>query len=67
MGRACRKHFIRGEEDEENAYRGLLGKPVRKIPLGKHICRWKNNIKMVHRKIEWGDMDWINLAHERDQ
>jgi hypothetical protein len=26
-----------------------------------------NNIKMVLREIGWGGMEWIDLAHDRDQ
>jgi hypothetical protein len=26
-----------------------------------------DNIKMDLRKIGWGDMDWIDLAQDRDQ
>jgi hypothetical protein len=52
MGRACRT---------------LVGKPVGKRPLGKPRCRWVDNIKMDHREIGWGGMDWIDLAQDRDQ
>jgi hypothetical protein len=31
-------------------------------PLGKPRCRWKDNIKMDLRYIEWGAMDWIHPA-----
>jgi hypothetical protein len=29
--------------------------------------RWVNNIKMVLRETECDDMDWIDLAQDRDQ
>jgi hypothetical protein len=29
--------------------------------------RWNDNIKMNLREIGWGDMDWIDLAEDRDQ
>jgi hypothetical protein len=29
--------------------------------------RWLDNIKMDLREIGWDDMDWIDLAHDRDQ
>jgi hypothetical protein len=29
--------------------------------------RLKNNIKMYLREIEFGNMDWIHLAEDRDQ
>jgi hypothetical protein len=34
--------------------------------LGKSRCRWVNNIKMDLREIGWDDMDWIDLAQNRD-
>jgi hypothetical protein len=32
-----------------------------------YIHRWVDNIKMDHREIGWGSMDWIDLAQDRDQ
>jgi hypothetical protein len=29
----------------------LIGKPERKRPLGRHRCRWEDNIKMNSREI----------------
>jgi hypothetical protein len=29
--------------------------------------RWEDNIKIYLRKIGWGGMDWINLAHDMEQ
>jgi hypothetical protein len=45
----------------------LVGKPEGKRPLGRPRRRWENNIKMDLREIGWGDMDWIDLAQDRDQ
>jgi hypothetical protein len=33
-------------------------------PLGRR--RWVDTIKIDLREIEWGGMDWINLAQDRD-
>jgi hypothetical protein len=33
-----------------------------KRPLGKPRLRWGDDIKMNPREIEWGVMDWIDLA-----
>jgi hypothetical protein len=33
----------------------------------KTLRRWEDSIKVNRRDIEWGDMDWINLAQGRDQ
>jgi hypothetical protein len=51
----------------KNAYRILLGKPEGRRPLGKPRRRWVGSIKMDHREIGWGGMDWIDLAEDRDQ
>jgi hypothetical protein len=44
-----------------------VGKPEGKGPLGRPRRTWENNIKMDLREIGWGSMDWIHLAHDRDQ
>jgi hypothetical protein len=49
------------------AYRILVGRPELKGTPGKPRHGWMNNIKMGLRDIGWGLMDWINLAHDRDQ
>jgi hypothetical protein len=53
--------------EKKNAYRILVGKPEGKRPLGGPRHRWVDNIKMVLREIEWGGMNWIDLAQDRDQ
>jgi hypothetical protein len=46
-------------------YRVLVGNPEGKRPLGP--SRREDNIKMDLREVGWGDMDWINVAQDRDQ
>jgi hypothetical protein len=53
--------------EKRNAYRTLVGKPEGKSPLGRPRRRWVDNIKMDLRGIGWGDVDWIDLAQDRDQ
>jgi hypothetical protein len=53
--------------EERNACRMLVEKPEGKRPLGRPRCRWMDNIKIGHREIGWGGMDWIDLAQDRDQ
>jgi hypothetical protein len=62
MGRACSTN---GEQ--RNAYRILAGKPEGKKPLRRLRRRRLNNIKMDLRVIDWGGMDRIDLAQDRDQ
>jgi hypothetical protein len=46
----------------------VVRKPEEKRPLGKIPSRRsEDNIKINLRKIGWGFMDCINLAHDRDQ
>jgi hypothetical protein len=35
--------------------------------LGRPKRRWVNNIKIHLRERVWNDMDWIELAQDRDQ
>jgi hypothetical protein len=44
-----------------------VGMPEGKRPLGRPSRRWVDNIKMDLREIEWDGMDWIYLAHNRNQ
>ena len=45
----------------------LVGKPEGRRPLGRPRRRWKDNIKMDLQKVECEDMDWIELAQDRDR
>jgi len=42
-------------------------KPVGKRPLRKPRRRWNGNIKMDVQEVGCGDMDWIELAQDRDR
>jgi len=48
-------------------YRVLMGKPEGKRKMGRHRRRWKDNIKMYLQEVGSGDMDWIDLAKDRDR
>jgi hypothetical protein len=50
-----------------NVYKILVGKPGGKSPLGRPRCRWKDTVKMDLKKTGWQCVDWIHLAHNRDQ
>jgi hypothetical protein len=46
----------------------LVRKAEGRRPPGNHRCRLKySNIKMNLREIDWGGMDWIDLALDNDQ
>jgi hypothetical protein len=53
--------------EKRNACRIFYGKPKGKRSLGRRRRRREDNIKMDLREIGWGDMDWIDLAQDRDK
>ena len=53
--------------ERRGVYRVLVGKPEGKRPLGRPRRRWKDNIKMDLQEVGCGDMDWIELAQDRDR
>jgi hypothetical protein len=62
MDKTCSTHGVK-----RNAHRILVGKLEGNRLLGRPRHRWSDNIKMDLRKIEWGCMDWIDLAQDKDQ
>jgi hypothetical protein len=54
-------------EEVMGAYNILVGRPEGRRPLGRPRRRWENNIKMDHREVGFGDVDWINLAQDKDR
>jgi hypothetical protein len=64
MGGACSPY---GREERCTVYRGLVGKPEGKGPLGRSRRRWENNIKMDLQEVGCGGMDWMELAQDRDR
>jgi len=52
--------------EKKGAYRALVGKPEGKRPLGRHRHRWKVNIKWICKTSD-EDMNWVELAHDRDR
>jgi hypothetical protein len=60
-GHVARMGEVRGK------YNILVGRPEGWRPLGRPRRRWDDNIKMDLREIGFGDVDWINLAQDRDR
>jgi hypothetical protein len=58
---------VAGMGEGRGVYRGLMGKPEGKRPLGRTRCRWEDNIKMDLQEVGCGGMDWIGLAQDRDR
>ena len=53
--------------EKRGVYRILVGKPVGKKPLGRPKLRWEDNIKMDLQEMEFGGINWIELAQDRDR
>ena len=54
-------------EERRGVYRVLVGKPEEKRLLGGPRRRWDDNIKMDLQEVRCGDIDWIELAQNRDR
>jgi len=54
-------------ENRKRVYRVLVGRPEVKRPLGRPGRGWEDNITMDIPEMEWGGMDWIDLAQNIDR
>jgi hypothetical protein len=52
---------------KRNSYRLLVGKAEGKRPLGRSKRRWVDNIRIDLLEVGWGDVDWIDLAQNRNR
>jgi hypothetical protein len=48
-------------------YRVLVGRSEGKRPVGRHRCRWEDNINIDLREIGIYGANWIRLAQDRVQ
>jgi hypothetical protein len=53
--------------EKRNAYRLLMGKLEGKRPLGRPKHRWVDNIRTDLVEVGWDDMDWIDLAQDKER
>jgi hypothetical protein len=53
--------------EKRNVYRLLVGKPEGKRPIGRPRRRWVDNLRMDLGVVGWGDVDWTDLAQDRDR
>ena len=44
-----------------------MGKPEGKKPIGRPKYRWEDNNKLDLQEVGCGEMDWIDLAQDRDR
>ena len=52
---------------KRGVYLVFVGKTERKRQLRRLRRRWEDNIKMNLQEVEFGGMDWFELAQERDR
>jgi hypothetical protein len=52
--------------ESRSVYRVLVGKHEGKRPLGRPRRRWDDNIKLDLQEVGCGDMNWIELAQDRE-
>jgi hypothetical protein len=53
--------------EERKVYKVLVGKPEGRRPLGRSRRRWEDGVRMDLRETDFGGVDWIRLAHDRDR
>jgi hypothetical protein len=54
-------------KEVRGAYIIMVGRPEGRRPLGRPRRRSEDNIKMDLGEIGFGDVDWIDLAQDRDR
>jgi hypothetical protein len=62
MDRSCSTHGR-----DQKCVEIFVEKSEGKRSLGRPRHKWKNNIRMDLREIEWGVMNWIHLVQGRNQ
>ena len=50
-----------------DAYKAFMGRTEGKRPLTTPRFRCEDDIKMDLQEVEWGGMDWMDLAQGRDR
>ena len=53
--------------EKKGVYRILVGRTKGKRPLGRPRRRWEDNIKMDLQEVGCGDVEWKELAQDRDR
>ena len=53
--------------ERRGAFRVLEGKREGRSSLGRSRRRWEDNVKMGLLEVGWGDMDWTDVAQDRDR
>jgi hypothetical protein len=53
--------------EERKMYKVLVGKPMGMRPLGRPKRKCEDRIRIDLGEIDWGSVEWIQLAQNRDQ
>jgi hypothetical protein len=53
--------------ERRDVYRVLVGKSEGRRPLGRPRRRLEDNIKVDLQELGCGDMDWMELAQDKDK
>ena len=53
-------------EEGRSAFKILTGKPSGKLPLGRPIRSWEDNIRMDLEEIGTNAGNWVDSAQDRD-
>jgi hypothetical protein len=53
--------------ERRGVYSAVVGKHKGKRPLRRPRRRWEDNIKVEFQEVGFRDMDWIELAQNRDK
>jgi hypothetical protein len=53
--------------ENRNLYRLLVGKPEGNRSLGRPRNRCVDNFRIDLGEVEWGDVNWIGLAQDRNR
>ena len=51
----------------EKCIQGFVGTPEGERTLGRSRHRWEDNFEMDLQEVGWWDMNWIDLAQDRDR
>ena len=54
-------------EEATNAYRGSVGRPDGKWPIGRSRRRWEDNNNMDLKEVGCDARNWIDFTQDRDQ
>jgi hypothetical protein len=66
-GRTRWAGYVARMGEGRGVYRVLVGKSEVKRPLGRHRRNWENNNKMDVQEVGCRDIEWMDLAQDRDK